>query len=67
MASEDAVEKTGENAAVSTIANFAEEAKDFHEGVKAPSRVFLSIFKSLVAGGVAGGVLVLSLSLNVSI
>ncbi|KAI3453797.1 hypothetical protein Pfo_010460 [Paulownia fortunei] len=56
MASEDAAGKTDDSAAVSTIVNIAEEAKDFHEGVKAPSRAFLSICKSLVAGGVAGGV-----------
>ncbi|KAK6116988.1 hypothetical protein DH2020_049232 [Rehmannia glutinosa] len=56
MASEDGVRKTDEDAAVSTIVNTAEEAKDFHEGVKASSRGFLSICKSLVAGGVAGGV-----------
>ncbi|KAK4490786.1 hypothetical protein RD792_001499 [Penstemon davidsonii] len=55
MASEDAVGKTGESAAVSTMVNLAEEAKDFGEGVKAPSHAFLTISKSLVAGGVAGG------------
>ncbi|CAH2069264.1 unnamed protein product [Thlaspi arvense] len=52
MASED-VRRT-ESAAVSTIVNLAEEAKLATEGVKAPS--FLSICKSLFAGGVAGGV-----------
>ncbi|PIN23618.1 Mitochondrial solute carrier protein [Handroanthus impetiginosus] len=56
MGSEDAAGKTGESAAVSTAVNFAEQAKDFHEGVKAPNRSFLSICKSLFAGGVAGGV-----------
>ena len=56
MASEDVVGKTS-----ATIANLAEEAKIASEGVKAPSRhALLSICKSLVAGGVAGGVLVLS-------
>ncbi|KAL3844500.1 hypothetical protein ACJIZ3_001903 [Penstemon smallii] len=55
MASEDAVGKTEESAAVSTIVNLAEEAKDFGEGVKAPNPAFLTISKSLVAGGVAGG------------
>ncbi|XVF80195.1 hypothetical protein PTKIN_Ptkin15bG0051600 [Pterospermum kingtungense] len=53
MASEDV--KTGESA-VSTIVNLAEEAKLAREGVKAPSYALLSICKSLVAGGVAGGV-----------
>ncbi|CAL5383115.1 unnamed protein product [Camellia sinensis] len=53
MASEDV--KTGESA-VSTIVNLAEEAKFAREGVKAPSYAILSICKSLVAGGVAGGV-----------
>ncbi|KAA8520929.1 hypothetical protein F0562_011602 [Nyssa sinensis] len=55
MASEDVVGKTSETA-VSTIFNLAEEAKIASEGVKAPSHAFLSISKSLVAGGVAGGV-----------
>lgn len=63
MASEDVVGKTSETA-VSTIVNLAEEAKIATEGVKAPSRhALLSICKSLVAGGVAGGVSVLFLSL----
>uniref|UniRef100_A0A2N9F4U0 Uncharacterized protein n=1 Tax=Fagus sylvatica TaxID=28930 RepID=A0A2N9F4U0_FAGSY len=53
MASEDV--KTSESA-VSTIVNLAEEAKLAREGVKAPSYAVLSICKSLVAGGVAGGV-----------
>ena len=49
MASEDVVGKTSETA-VSTIVNL-------REGVKAPSQAaLLSICKSLVAGGVAGGV-----------
>ncbi|KAJ4876694.1 Mitochondrial adenine nucleotide transporter ADNT1 [Raphanus sativus] len=51
MASEDV--KRSESAAVSTIVNLAEEAR---EGVKAPSYAVLSICKSLFAGGVAGGV-----------
>ncbi|GMP96608.1 hypothetical protein CsSME_00045164 [Camellia sinensis var. sinensis] len=55
MASEDVVAKTSETA-VSTIVNLAEEAKIAREGVKAPSHALLSICKSLVAGGVAGGV-----------
>lgn len=55
MASED-VKRTSETA-VSTIVNLAEEAKLASEGVKAPtSHALLSIAKSLVAGGVAGGV-----------
>ncbi|KAA0048929.1 mitochondrial adenine nucleotide transporter ADNT1 [Cucumis melo var. makuwa] len=53
MASEDV--KRSESA-VSTIVNLAEEAKLAREGVKAPSYAVLSICKSLVAGGVAGGV-----------
>lgn len=53
MASEDV--KTSE-AAVSTIVNLAEEAKIAREGVKAPGYAILTICKSLVAGGVAGGV-----------
>ncbi|KAE8697272.1 Mitochondrial adenine nucleotide transporter ADNT1 [Hibiscus syriacus] len=53
MASEDV--KTSETA-VSTIVNLAEEAKLAREGVEAPSYAILSICKSLVAGGVAGGV-----------
>ncbi|GMY30492.1 mitochondrial adenine nucleotide transporter ADNT1-like [Fagus crenata] len=56
MASEDAVSKTTSESAVSTIVNLAEEAKLASEGVKAPSHALLSICKSLVAGGVAGGV-----------
>lgn len=55
MASEDVVGKTGESA-VTTIVNLAEEAKLAREGVTAPSHAILSICKSLVAGGVAGGV-----------
>ncbi|XP_070667746.1 mitochondrial adenine nucleotide transporter ADNT1-like isoform X3 [Malus domestica] len=55
MASED-VKRTSDSA-VSTIVNLAEEAKLASEGVKAPtSHALLSIAKSLVAGGVAGGV-----------
>ncbi|KAB2609698.1 mitochondrial adenine nucleotide transporter ADNT1-like [Pyrus ussuriensis x Pyrus communis] len=55
MASED-VKRTSDSA-VSTIVNLAEEAKLASEGVKAPTgHVLLSIAKSLVAGGVAGGV-----------
>ncbi|KAJ6710357.1 SOLUTE CARRIER FAMILY 25 [Salix koriyanagi] len=53
MASEDV--KASESA-VTTIVNLAEEAKLAREGVKAPSLAILSICKSLVAGGVAGGV-----------
>lgn len=56
MASEDVASKTSESA-VSTIVNLAEEAKLAScEGVKAPGHAFLSVCKSLVAGGVAGGV-----------
>ncbi|XP_031485988.1 mitochondrial adenine nucleotide transporter ADNT1 [Nymphaea colorata] len=54
MASEDVVQS--KESAVSTIVNLAEEAKLASEGVKAPSHAILSICKSLVAGGVAGGV-----------
>ncbi|KAM1249824.1 hypothetical protein EV1_032151 [Malus domestica] len=43
--------------AVSTIVNLAEEANMAREGmVKAPNLTLLSVCKSLVAGGVAGGV-----------
>lgn len=52
MASEDV--KRSESA-VSTIVNLAEEAKLAREVVKAPNLQILSICKSLVAGGVAGG------------
>lgn len=51
-----ASEERSESTVSSTIVNLAEEAKDFREGVKAPSPAFLNICKSLVAGGVAGGV-----------
>lgn len=57
MTSEDVVGKRTSESAVSTIVNLAEEAKLASEGVKAPSHAaLLSIAKSLVAGGVAGGV-----------
>ncbi|KAG7956375.1 hypothetical protein I3843_11G121200 [Carya illinoinensis] len=56
MASEDVVGKTTSDSAVSTIVNLAEEAKLASEGVKAPSHALLGVCKSLVAGGVAGGV-----------
>ncbi|KAH7513813.1 hypothetical protein FEM48_Zijuj11G0022000 [Ziziphus jujuba var. spinosa] len=56
MASEDVVGKTTRESAVSTIVNLAEEAKLASEGVKAPSHALLSVCKSLIAGGVAGGV-----------
>ncbi|KAK6920010.1 Mitochondrial substrate/solute carrier [Dillenia turbinata] len=57
MASEDVVGKSTSESAVTTIVNLAEEAKLAREGYKAPaSLAFLSICKSLVAGGVAGGV-----------
>ena len=59
MASENV--KTGDSS-VTTIVNLAEEAKLAREGVvKAPSYALASICKSLVAGGVAGGVSVLFL------
>ncbi|EPS68599.1 hypothetical protein M569_06168 [Genlisea aurea] len=53
MASEDV--NTGESA-VSTIVNFAEEAKLAKEEIKPLKPQFYSICKSLIAGGVAGGV-----------
>ncbi|KAJ4956812.1 hypothetical protein NE237_013595 [Protea cynaroides] len=56
MASEDVIGKTTGESAVSTIVNLAEEAKLAREGVKAPGPAFLSICKSLAAGGIAGGV-----------
>ncbi|KAL5718930.1 Mitochondrial adenine nucleotide transporter adnt1 [Ranunculus cassubicifolius] len=51
MASEDV--KTTSESAVSTIVNLAGEAK---EGVRPTGYALLSVAKSLVAGGVAGGV-----------
>ncbi|KAF3448675.1 hypothetical protein FNV43_RR09388 [Rhamnella rubrinervis] len=56
MASEDVVTKTTSESAVTTIVNFAEEAKLASEEVKAPKDALLSVCKSLIAGGVAGGV-----------
>ncbi|KAL6182322.1 hypothetical protein ACLB2K_043745 [Fragaria x ananassa] len=57
MSSEDVAGKRTSETAVSTIVNLAEEAKLASEGVKAPTQAaLLSIAKSLVAGGVAGGV-----------
>ncbi|URD72807.1 Mitochondrial substrate carrier family protein [Musa troglodytarum] len=56
MASEDVVGKSTGESAVTTIVNLAEEAKLAREGVKAPGYAVVSICKSLVAGGVAGGV-----------
>ncbi|XP_031114119.1 mitochondrial adenine nucleotide transporter ADNT1-like [Ipomoea triloba] len=53
MASEEV--KTGESA-VEKIVNLAEEAKLAREEIKPTSHALLSISKSLVAGGVAGGV-----------
>ncbi|GLT78126.1 hypothetical protein SLA2020_496720 [Shorea laevis] len=53
MASEDV--KTSESA-VSKIVNLAGEAKLASEGVKAPTYAVQSVVKSLIAGGVAGGV-----------
>ncbi|URE26982.1 Mitochondrial substrate carrier family protein [Musa troglodytarum] len=45
-----------EESAVTTIMNLAGEAKLTREGVKAPGYAVVSICKSLVAGGVVGGV-----------
>ncbi|KAK3134728.1 hypothetical protein QOZ80_5BG0409980 [Eleusine coracana subsp. coracana] len=56
MASEDVVGKTRGDTAVTTIVNLAEEAKRAREDVKGPGHQLLTICKSLVAGGVAGGV-----------
>lgn len=56
MATEDVVAKSTGESAVTTIVNLAEEAKLAREGVKAPGHAILSICKSLVAGGVAGGI-----------
>lgn len=56
MASEDVVGKSTGESAVTTIVNLAEEAKLAREGVKAPGHAILSICKSLIAGGIAGGV-----------
>ncbi|CAM6089737.1 unnamed protein product [Calypogeia fissa] len=46
----------GKDAASSTFVTLAEEAKAATKEVKAPSNAVISICKSLVAGGVAGGV-----------
>lgn len=54
MASTEDVKRS--ESAVSTIVNLAEEAKLASEGVKAPRIAYLSICKSLAAGGIAGGV-----------
>lgn len=57
MASEDVVSKsTGETAVNTIVNNLAEEAKLARQGVKAPGHAILSVCKSLIAGGVAGGV-----------
>ena len=56
MASEDVGGKSRGDTAVTTIVNLAEEAKLAREGVKAPGHQILTICKSLVAGGSAGGV-----------
>lgn len=53
MASEDV--KTSDSA-VSKIVNLAEEAKLAKEEIKPSKHQIYSICKSLVAGGVAGGV-----------
>ena len=53
MASEDV---KSSDSAVTKIVNLAEEAKLARGGVKAPSFALMSICKSLIAGGVAGGV-----------
>ncbi|KAG5579431.1 hypothetical protein H5410_050058 [Solanum commersonii] len=54
MASEDV--KAARDSAVEKIVNLAEEAKLAREEIKPTSHAVLSICKSLVAGGVAGGV-----------
>lgn len=46
----------GDESAASTLATLAEEAKLATADVKAPRNAVLSICKSLIAGGVAGGV-----------
>eukprot|EP00249_Psilotum_nudum_P022784 c28643_g1_i2 orf=510-1679(+) len=46
----------GEESAASTLATLAEEAKLATAEVKAPGNAILSVCKSLIAGGVAGGV-----------
>ncbi|KAG9134071.1 hypothetical protein Leryth_004760 [Lithospermum erythrorhizon] len=53
MASEDV---KGSESAVTKIVNLAEEAKLARQEIKPTSHAVLSICKSLVAGGVAGGV-----------
>lgn len=47
MASQDSAGKTNDQSKVSAISG---------EGAKPPNHAFLTICKSLVAGGVAGGV-----------
>ncbi|XP_042396540.1 glycerol-3-phosphate acyltransferase 1-like [Zingiber officinale] len=49
------LQKRQQGSVVTTIVNLA-EAKLAQEGVKAPSHVILSVYKSLVVEGVAGGV-----------
>ncbi|XP_039116107.1 mitochondrial adenine nucleotide transporter ADNT1 [Dioscorea cayenensis subsp. rotundata] len=56
MASEDVVGKSTGESAVNTIVNLAEEAKLARENVKAPQYAIASVLRSLIAGGVAGGV-----------
>eukprot|EP00249_Psilotum_nudum_P022787 c28643_g2_i1 orf=754-1167(+) len=46
----------GEKSAASTFATLAEEAKFATAEVKAPGNAIISVCKSLIAGGVAGGV-----------
>lgn len=46
----------GKDSASSTFVTLAEEAKAATKEVKAPSNAVFSICKSLIAGGVAGGV-----------
>ncbi|XBH80701.1 hypothetical protein VPH35_106392 [Triticum aestivum] len=55
MASEDVVGKSRGGTAINTIVNLAEEAKLAREGVKGPGHQVLTVCKSLFAGGVAGG------------
>lgn len=58
--SEDVVVGKRSESAVNRIVDLAEEAKMASEGVEAPSHAAIfSICKSLAAGGIAGGVLVL--------
>lgn len=56
MVSKDVVGKSMGESAVNTIVNLAKEAKLSRENVKAAQYVIGSVLRSLITGGVAGGV-----------